>query len=100
MTQQELADLLEMTKGGLAKLIVRLESKGILERRGETQSGRATKKIFFTAAGRTLGHKVDKGARQLVQEAEAPLRAVQIAQLHELLRTVRQALLARGREES
>jgi DNA-binding MarR family transcriptional regulator len=93
MTQQELADLLDMTKGGLAKLIARLEAKGIIERRGETQGGRATKKIHFTAAGRTLGSKVDKGARQLTHEAGAPLRKEQLAKLHELLRSVRLNLM-------
>jgi len=96
MTQQQLADFLDMTKGGLAKLIARLETKGIIERRGETQRGRATKRIYFTAAGRTLGSKVDKGARQLVKEAEAPLPDEQVAKLHELLRSVRQTLLPRG----
>jgi len=100
MTQQQLADVLDMTKGGLAKLIARLESKGLIERRGETQSGRATKKIYFTPAGRTLGSKVDKGARQLVQEAEAPLRGEQAATLHELLRSVRRNLLPRGRDDN
>lgn len=99
MTQQQLADFLDMTKGGLAKLIARLESKGIVERRGETQRGRATKRIYFTAAGRTLGSKVDRGARQLVQEAEAPLRGEQVQKLHELLRSVRQSLLPRGSQE-
>ena len=93
MTQQELADLLEMTKGGLAKLIARLEIKGLIERRGETRAGRATKKIHFTAAGRALGSKVDKGARQLTQEAGMPLRKEQLANLHELLRAVRLTLL-------
>ncbi len=100
MTQQQLADFLDMTKGGLAKLIARLEDKGIIERRGETQRGRATKRIYFTAAGRTLGSKVDKGARQLVQEAEAHLRGEQAATLHELLRSVRQTLLPHGRSEN
>lgn len=93
ISQQELADVLDMTKGGLAKLIARLESKGIIERRGAIQDGRATKKVFFTAAGRPLGHKVDKGARQLVQESESPLRPEQAETLHELLRSVRQTLL-------
>jgi len=93
MTQQELADLLDMTKGGLAKLIARLETKGIIERRGATRGGRATKKIHFTAAGRALGNKVDKGARQLTHEAGAPLRKEQLANLHELLRSVRLTLL-------
>ena len=93
MSQQELADLLDMTKGGLAKLIVRLEIKGVIERRGETRAGRATKKIHFTAAGRTLGSNVDKGARQLTQEAGSPLRKEQLALLHELLRSVRLTLL-------
>jgi DNA-binding MarR family transcriptional regulator len=99
MTQQQLADLLDMTKGGLAKLIARLEGKGIIERRGETLGGRATKRIYFTTTGRTLGAKVDKGARHLVREAEAPLRGDQVEKLHELLRSVRQSLLPQDRED-
>jgi len=99
MTQQQLADFLDMTKGGLAKLIGRLESKGMIERRGETLGGRATKRIYFTTAGRALGARVDKGARQLVREAEAPLRGEQVEKLHELLRSVRQSLLPRGSHE-
>jgi DNA-binding MarR family transcriptional regulator len=99
MTQQQLADFLDMTKGGLAKLIARLEGKGIIERRGETQRGRATKRVYFTTTGRTLGAKVDKGARQLVREAEAPLRADQVETLHELLRSVRQRLLPQDRDD-
>jgi DNA-binding MarR family transcriptional regulator len=99
MTQQQLADLLDMTKGGLAKLIARLESKGVIERRAETRGGRATKQIYFTPVGKTLGSKLDKGARQLVQEAEAPLRGDEVVTLHELLRCVRQTLLAHGRND-
>jgi len=99
MSQQQLADFLDMTKGGLAKLIARLESKGIIERRGETRGGRATKRIYFTPAGKALGSKVDKGARHLVREAESRLRHEQVTTLHELLRCVRETLLARGRDD-
>jgi DNA-binding MarR family transcriptional regulator len=93
LTQQELADLLDMTKGGLAKLIDRLETKGIVERRGQTQAGRATKRVFLTSSGKQLGFKVGNGALQLVKESEAPLDHTQVAQLHKLLRLVRKTLL-------
>jgi DNA-binding MarR family transcriptional regulator len=95
-TQRELADRLEMTKGGLAKLIARLEAKGIVERRGQTQAGRATKRVFFTSSGRQLGSKVDSGARQLVRESESPLGHAQVAQLLDLMRLVRKTLLPTG----
>jgi DNA-binding MarR family transcriptional regulator len=95
-TQRELAAQLEMTKGGLAKLIARLEAKGIVERRGQTQAGRATKRVFLTTSGKQLGLKVDDGARQLVHESESPLEHSQVTQLHNLLRLVRKTLLHTG----
>jgi DNA-binding MarR family transcriptional regulator len=93
MNQQELAVITDMTKGGVAKLVARLEAKGLIERRGCARDGRATKQIFLTPEGRPLARRVDRGARQLVRSTEATLRADEISALHESLRTVRRLLL-------
>ena len=92
-TQQELADVLDVTKGGLAKAIDRLEHKGLVERRGANLNGRATKGIYLTEKGRPLALQVDAISVDTVSAMVAPLSPAQVRQLNELLTVLREGML-------
>ena len=92
-TQQELADVLDVTKGGLAKAIDRLEDKGLVERRSANLNGRATKGIFLTEKGRPLALRVDGISVDTVSAMVAPLSPVQVRQLNALLTVLREGML-------
>jgi DNA-binding MarR family transcriptional regulator len=96
-TQQELADAMDVTKGGMAKLVSKLEEKELIRREGEARDGRATKRVYLTDKGWALSLKVDAESIRTVTESVAGLAPDQTAQLHELLRTIRQGLLQSGK---
>ena len=89
LTQQELADAVDITKGGMAKLIARMEEKGLIERKDEVRDGRASKRVFLTKHGWTLANKVDAESVSMVSTAVSKLTVAQTTQLHALLRGVR-----------
>lgn len=92
-TQQELADAMDVTKGGMAKLVGKLEEKDMIRREGEARDGRATKRVYLTDKGWALALKVDAESVRTVAETVTPLAPQQTAQLHELLRIVRLGLI-------
>lgn len=92
-TQQELADILEFSKGGIAKLIDRLERREILRRTSESLNGHSTKRVFLTERGKALALAVDDASVRTVKHSMSVLSAAQQAQLNELLHQVRSQLL-------
>lgn len=82
ITQQELADLLLVTKGNICQLLGRMEQRGLIERR---QEGRANR-LYLTDSGRRLADKVVAGQEALIGEQFAALAPAEQRQLLALLR--------------
>jgi DNA-binding MarR family transcriptional regulator len=80
--QQEVADLLLVTKGNVCQLLDRMEDRGLILRRKE---GRANH-LFLTEAGRRLYDEAVPAQEAMVSERFSALSAEEQAQLHELLR--------------
>ena len=80
--QQEVADLLLVTKGNVCQLLDRMEDRGLILRRRE---GRANH-LFLTEAGRRLYDEAVPAQEAMVSERFSALSNEEQAQLHELLR--------------
>jgi DNA-binding MarR family transcriptional regulator len=80
--QQEVADLLLVTKGNVCQLLDRMEDRGLILRRRE---GRANH-LFLTEAGRRLYDEAVPAQEAMVSERFSALSDEEQAQLHELLR--------------
>jgi DNA-binding MarR family transcriptional regulator len=80
--QQEVADLLLVTKGNVCQLLDRMEDRGLILRRKE---GRANH-LFLTEAGRRLYDEAVPAQEAMVSERFSALSNEEQAQLHELLR--------------
>ncbi|HEX5973647.1 MAG TPA: MarR family transcriptional regulator [Rubrobacteraceae bacterium] len=80
--QQEVADLLLVTKGNVCQLLDRMEDRGLIVRRRE---GRANH-LFLTEAGRRLYDEAVQAHEAMVSERFSALSDEEQAQLHELLR--------------
>jgi DNA-binding MarR family transcriptional regulator len=80
--QQEVADLLLVTKGNVCQLLDRMEDRGLLLRR---RDGRANH-LFLTEAGQRLYDGAVPAQEAMVSERFSALSDEEQAQLHELLR--------------
>jgi DNA-binding MarR family transcriptional regulator len=80
--QQEVADLLLVTKGNVCQLLDRMEDRGLILRR---RDGRANH-LFLTEAGRRLYDEAVPAQEAMVSERFSALSDEEQAQLHELLR--------------
>ena len=88
MTQQELADLLLVTKGNVCQLLDKMEGRGWISRR---QRGR-TNRLFLTDAGRRLFDEVVPAHEVLIARRFSALSEGERVRLHELLRKLDNAL--------
>lgn len=91
-TQQALADLLDMDKAGLAKLLDRLEQRQIIERRTDARDARQ-RRIHFASIGREIAQRVDDAAVSSVGSSLKLFKPVEIAALNGLLRRLRESML-------
>jgi len=89
-TQQELAAVMDLTPGGMGKLIDRLEADGLVTRRSHDDD-RRTRRVFLTESSKPVVDEVDKQARRLVARSIAPLSTQEVATLVALLTRMRQA---------
>ena len=88
MMQQELADLLLVTKGNVCQLLDKMEGRGWISRR---QRGR-TNRLFLTDAGRRLFDEVVPAHEALIVRRFSALSEGERVRLHELLRKLDNAL--------
>jgi MarR family transcriptional regulator, transcriptional regulator for hemolysin len=93
--QQELAAVLDITKGAMAKLIDRLSRRSLVRREGDARDGR-TKRIFLTKAGRALAETVNNASVNKVHATLAPLTTAQVRELNKLLQLIRKGLMNEG----
>ncbi|RNL66796.1 MarR family winged helix-turn-helix transcriptional regulator [Zhongshania marina] len=94
-TQQEIADALDMAKGGITKLISTLEEKGLLKREAHNTNGRATKRVFLTTNGRKIAKKIDAESDIEVALITSSLNKKEQDSLNEMLHRVRNDLITR-----
>lgn len=92
-TQQELADILDMDKAGLAKLLDRLARKGIITRDVDARDARQ-RRIRFSDQARGLAQQVDAAAVRTASDSVQDFKPIELAALHGLMRRLRASLLA------
>ena len=88
ITQQELADSLLVTKGNVAQLLDRMESRGLIERRSQGRTNR----LFLTDEGRRTFTEVVPAHEALIDDRLSVLSEEDQKQLFELLRRLDRAL--------
>ena len=88
ITQQELADVLLVTKGNVTQLLSRVEGRGWILRRREGRTNR----LFLTDEGRQLYAEVVPAHEALVDERLSVLSREEQQRLHELLRKLDRSL--------
>lgn len=82
ISQGELAKSLLVTKGNVAQLLGKLESRGLIRRRSE---GR-TKRLYLTDEGRELYDEVVPAHEDFIAERFSALSKEERSELHRLLR--------------
>jgi DNA-binding MarR family transcriptional regulator len=85
--QQELVNVLLVTKGNVGALLDRLESIGLVERRADAKDRRANQ-LYLTAAGESLITELFQKRQVFVNEMFAPLSKEQCQSLETLLKVV------------
>lgn len=89
-TQQELADMLEMTRGGMNKLLNRLEAAGFLRR--EEGSDLRSKRIFLEDSKRPAVQAMDRIQQEVIAASVSVLTPAEGEQLTQLLQKVQGAI--------
>jgi len=93
-TQQELCEVMDLTKGGMGKLVDRLEGQGLVARSFDEQD-RRTRRVYLTPAAAALEVELQAHSEAVEVEALSVLSAAETEALNRLLRKVRQGFLAR-----
>ena len=93
ITQQQLADLMDVGKAGVTKLLDRLEQKGMVKRVSDSSDARQ-KRVFLSDHVKPLAVEVDKEITSVADTSLKALTAAEIRQLNQLITRIRQNLLA------
>ncbi|MDB5968356.1 MAG: transcriptional regulator, MarR family [Hydrocarboniphaga sp.] len=91
-TQQELADVMDVGRAGIAKLIDRLEKKGLVCRAADARDGRS-KRVYLSERIKPLAIEVEKEIADTGQSSMRRLGKDDIATLNRLLNTIRATVL-------
>jgi DNA-binding MarR family transcriptional regulator len=91
-SQSELADLMEIEKATVGRLIDRLEAKGWVERRAQA-GDRRINRVYLTAVAERVHKRIWRIAEATVDDALAELSQRESAQLLKLLSRVKVRLL-------
>ena len=91
-TQAELTKLMDITKGGMGKVIDRLEKEGLV-RRGPDDSDRRSNRIFLTPKTKPLASRLHRYSEQIERRALSPLSDEEIATLDHLLNKMRDGFI-------
>jgi DNA-binding MarR family transcriptional regulator len=92
-SQSELADMMEVEKATVGRLIDRLEAKGWVERRAQA-GDRRVNRVYLTAEAERLHQRIWRIAEATVEDALAELSPREAAQLRKLLGRVKSRLAA------
>jgi len=91
-SQSELADMMEVEKATVGRLIDRLEAKGWVERRAQA-GDRRVNRVYLTAEAERLHMRIWRIAEATVEDALAELSQREAAQLRKLLGRVKSRLV-------
>lgn len=95
ITQQQLADLMDVGKAGVTKLLDRLEQKGMVKRVSDSSDARQ-KRVFLSDHVKPLAVEVDREITTVADTSLKALTAAEISQLNKLITKIRHNLLADG----
>ena len=95
MTQIELAREMELGRSAVGKTVDQLEHAGFVERRPCSEDARVWR-LFLAPPARAVIPKILKQAKQLSEEALAPLSEKERATLRHLLERLRDRLVSLG----
>jgi DNA-binding MarR family transcriptional regulator len=93
-SQQQLAQRSFVVKGHMSGLLVRMESTGLIHRRGDA-ADRRSKVVSLTKKGQALAGKAYEIQRAVMLEMFAPLSAKQISDTELVMQSVTKALAMR-----
>jgi DNA-binding MarR family transcriptional regulator len=88
-TQQQLADIMDTGKAGVAKLLDRMEEKGLIHRVSDPLDGRS-KRVHLADQIKPLASEIEAGLDEVTAQSLRALTADEAAQLNRLLNKVRQ----------
>ena len=88
ISQTELAETIECSRMAITGLLDRMQSKGVVERR-EVESDRRVRSVFLTNKGKALVKEMDQTAKQVLEEIFAGTTKGELAQLYDLLETIK-----------
>jgi len=91
-SQSELADMMELEKATVGRLIDRLEAKGWVERRAQA-GDRRVNRVYLTAAAERLHKRIWRIAQATVEDALGELSRREAAQLRTWLGRVKSRLI-------
>ena len=91
VSQAKLAEILDVDKGAIARLMVRLENKGWIERRPDEKDGRAMK-VFLTPRIRRLMKDITSLSDFLVQQSVGKLSRTKVKEIQAGLLEVSESL--------
>jgi len=93
-TQQELCEVMDLTKGGMGKLVDRLERDGLVVR-SEDANDRRTRRVHLTKGALALEDELRAHSKAVEMAAVSALSAAELAVFNELLTKVRDGFVAR-----
>src|SRR5215468_312250 len=91
-SQSELADMMEVEKATVGRLVDRLEAKGWVERRAQA-GDRRVNRVYLTAEAERVHKRIWRVAEATVADALAELSRREAAQLRKLLGRVKSRLV-------
>lgn len=91
-SQQQLADLMGTGKGGIGKLIERLEQKGLVRRDADLQDSRS-KRVYLGERIKPLTQEMGREIDDLVNRSLRELEGSEVVVLKRWLGTIRASLL-------
>jgi DNA-binding MarR family transcriptional regulator len=91
-TQQELAEVMDIGKAGLGKLVDRLESEGLAQRIADP-ADRRLNRVRLTPKAKPIASEIRRVSEQTVATSIAGLSAAELATLHKLLNKIKKTLM-------
>lgn len=91
-TQQQIADVMEIGRSGIAKLIDRLEKKKLIERSGNADDARV-KHVYLSAQAKPLARQIKRRLLDTATQSTRKLSAAQLATLEQCLTIIEETLL-------
>jgi DNA-binding MarR family transcriptional regulator len=91
-TQQELAEVMDIGKAGLGKLVDRLEAEGLAQRMTDPVDRRLNR-VSLTPKAKPIAREIRRVSEETVAMSTAGLTATELATLNKLLNKIKTRLL-------